>query len=162
MLSRDISKLNPVVYKMATRLLASAEKAGLGLSITSAVRTRAEQAAIFAQGRRPLSEVNGLRSEAGLAPITEAENKIVTRAAVSVHEFGCAFDVALRKDGSVYWDVKADINGNEIPDYEEIGKMGEEAGLKWGGRFGIRDLCHFEHTAGLLMKDLKAGLRPER
>jgi hypothetical protein len=118
------------------------------------------------------------------------ENRIVTRALTSIHQFGCAFDVVIvkgtpsddpsrqgrgnmgrlsRLDGKgrgeeagmeAVWEVKADINSNDAPDYEEMGIIGESVGLTWGGRFRFRDYCHFEHTGGLTLDDLKAGRRP--
>ena len=83
----------------------------------------------------------------------------------SAHLYGLAFDVAiLRKDAAgrpvPTWDLKADINHNEVPDYEELGLLGESAGLTWGGRFKFRDYGHFQWTGGLTISDLAAGKRP--
>ena len=41
----------------------------------------------------------------------------------------------LKSNSSVTWDLKADVNADNVPDYEEIGKIGESVGLTWGGRF---------------------------
>lgn len=45
--------------------------------VSQAGRTEAEQTALYAQGRQPLAETNRLRLLAGMAPITEKENKLV-------------------------------------------------------------------------------------
>lgn len=113
--------------------------------VTSTLRTVDEQVAYFSQGRAQLSVVNALRSKAGLRPIGDAENAntitkcdgIITK---SNHQGGRALDV-----------VPADSHGNPVwppasdPRWEMIGKMGEAAGFKWGGRWtDFPDLPHFE------------------
>jgi len=55
-----------------------------------------------------------------------------------------AFDIAIEKNQQPSWDLKADVNENDIPDYEEAGRIGESVGLKWGGRFRKPDYVHFE------------------
>jgi peptidoglycan L-alanyl-D-glutamate endopeptidase CwlK len=128
--------------------------------VTSTLRSPAEQAALYAQGRKPLADVNALRAEAGMAPISEGRNRVVTHARTSVHEFGLAFDVALLKNGMPHWDSSADLNSDNVADYAETGAIGESLGLIWGGRFRNRDLCHFEWTGGLTLAELKAGRVP--
>ena len=68
--------------------------------------------------------------------------------------------MALLKDGSPTWDQSLDLNDDGQTDYLEVGSVGEEIGLIWGGRFRHRDLCHFEWTGGLTMGELKSGKRP--
>jgi|GEM_PF-712108 peptidoglycan L-alanyl-D-glutamate endopeptidase CwlK len=161
MSSRRLEDLNPVVADMCRRFLALCRDRGIDVVVTSTLRTEAEQLALFAQGRKSLWYVNELRRDAGLPPIKEEQNRIVTHVLTSVHQFGCAFDVCIIKDGRAVWNIKADVNENDIPDYEEIGKIGEHIGLTWGGRFKFKDYCHFEYTGGLTLEDLKAGLRPK-
>ncbi|MDA8171199.1 MAG: M15 family metallopeptidase [Nitrospiraceae bacterium] len=159
---RDINGLAPVVREKFLQLQAAAREKGIEFMITCTLRTEAEQLALFAQGRKTVGEVNRLRRDAGLSPITEAENKIVTRVLTSIHQFGCAFDVALLRRGTQTptWDRKADFNKNGIPDYFELGKLGEALGLRWGGAFRFGDFCHFEYTNGLTLAELKEGKRP--
>jgi hypothetical protein len=59
------------------------------------------------------------------------------------------------------WSPKADLNDNDTADYEEVGLLGESLGLQWGGRFRLRDYCHFQFTGGLSLRELMAGQRPE-
>jgi peptidoglycan L-alanyl-D-glutamate endopeptidase CwlK len=186
MASRSIEDLHPAVEPMCRRFLEICGERGIRVVVTSTLRTEAEQIALFAQGRKNINTVNELRHEAGLPPVSERENRIVTHALTSIHQFGCAFDVvlvkpivpakaetqkamdsplrttAMEEKGVVaVWDVKADINSNDVPDYEEIGIIGESVGLTWGGRFKFRDYCHFQYTGDLTLEELKAGRRLE-
>ncbi len=160
---RDINGLVPVVRGKFLKLQAAAKEKGIEFMITCARRTETEQLALFAQGRKTPGEVNRLRHDAGMQPITEAENRIVTKVLTSIHQFGCAFDVAILKPGThtPTWDRKADFNENGVPDYEELGSLGEALGLRWGGTFKFGDFCHFEYTGGLTLAELKEGKRPE-
>lgn len=160
-MNRRIEDLHPRVRTLCRRLIRTCGARGIRLLVTSTLRSEAEQLALFAQGRKGLETVNSLRAGAGLAAIGEAQNRVVTRALTSVHQFGLAFDVVLVKDGGAVWDVKADVNENDIPDYEEAGRIGKGLGLEWGGDFSFRDYCHFQWTGGLGLQDLKAGKRPE-
>ncbi len=152
-MSRDINSLAPVVREKLLRLQALARQEGIEFATVYTLRTEAEQHALFAQGRKTLEEVNRLRKEAGLAPIAEEQNRIVTRLLTSVHMFGCAFDVAVLKDGRIDW--------QDIPSYQRLGAIGESLGLRWGGRFKFRDWGHFEYTGGLTIAELKEGKRPQ-
>ncbi|GAB4389027.1 MAG: hypothetical protein Kow0025_11870 [Thermodesulfovibrionales bacterium] len=160
-MNRRVEDLHPSVRGLCRRLVAESQARGIGLVVTSTLRTEAEQLALFAQGRKGLETVNGLRAEAGLPPITAEQNRVVTRALASVHQFGLAFDVAVVKDGRAVWDLKADINGNGAADYEEVGRLGKGLGLEWGGDFAFKDYCHFQLTRGLSVKELREGKRPE-
>jgi|GEM_PF-611605 peptidoglycan L-alanyl-D-glutamate endopeptidase CwlK len=160
-LSRDPQRLEPSVRARLQALRRLASQRGLSFILTSTLRTAPEQEALYAQGRRPLQEVNALRARAGLEPITEAENRIVTWTKVSMHQFGLAFDVALLDEGGrPHWELAKDTNGNGRPDYLELGELGEAAGLQWGGRFSSPDYCHFQYTGGLSLQELLQGRRP--
>ncbi len=157
---RDIEALHPAVARRCRGLLEACKERGLHLMVTSTLRSHDEQAALYSQGRKTLDRVNALRQKARLAPIKAEDNRIVTNATTSTHEFGLAFDVALIKDGTPHWDQSLDLNDSGLADYQEVGSVGEGLGLIWGGRFRHRDLCHFEWTGGLTMGELKAGKRP--
>ena len=173
-MNRDLNSLLPEAADKCRRLLSLARERGIDIIVTSTLRTKAHQRALYAQGRRPLDEVNTVRKFAGMPPIKESANRIVTRARVSAHETGRAFDVAVMRGASPTWDARADMNQNGTPEYEELGALGESIGLVWGGRFGMRDLCHFELGAGQAQKDKSvetpaaaptaeaAGMRPAR
>jgi peptidoglycan L-alanyl-D-glutamate endopeptidase CwlK len=175
-MSRKLSDLNPIVAEKCRSLIKECNEKGIEILITSTLRTEAEQAALYAQGRKGLNEVNSLRAAAGMPPITGALNKIKTKNLTSIHQFGCAFDIAITiganprvrpSEGQTHrsaptYDITADLNENDIPDYEEIGAIGEALGLRWGGRFSFKDYGHFEFSGGLTIADLKEGKMPER
>jgi peptidoglycan L-alanyl-D-glutamate endopeptidase CwlK len=112
------------------------------------LRTQAVQDAYFAQGRKPLEEINGLRKKAGLYLLGEAEAKrIVTHATHSAHQDGGAADIVPVVDGKIPWV----INGGNAELWLTFGRLGREAGLEWGGawkpldRFGIGwDAPHYQ------------------
>jgi len=151
-MSNKISDLNPFVAGLCRRLISLCKEEGITLRVTSTLRTAKEQLALFAQGRNSLKYVNELRAGQGLPPITESENKIVTHSLTSIHQFGYAFDVVVIKDGVPSW---------KPSDYERVGEIAESLGLQWGGRWRLKDYCHFQYTGGLTIADLKAGKRPE-
>ena len=134
--------------------------AGIPFAITCTSRTVKEQFALYAQGRDDLATVNALRYDAGLPPIGPAQNKHkVTWTLNSKHlidlddnnphnDKSRAFDIAIVRDGKPVWDVKVDVNNDQIPDYEQAGIIGESVGLRWGGRFRSPDRPHFEDVNG--------------
>jgi peptidoglycan L-alanyl-D-glutamate endopeptidase CwlK len=145
------------------KLIALAGVRGLKFIITCTARSYKEQIALYAQGRQPIEEVNHLRQEAGMNPISKVENNykvtwtLSSRHIVnpddkdSTNDKSRAFDIAvLNEKGKPTWEIKTNVNKNDIPDYEEIGRLGESIGLRWGGRFKDKngkpspDYPHFE------------------
>lgn len=150
---RDINGLVPAVREKLVILQTKAKEEGIDFIVVQTLRTAAEELAYFAQGRKTLDEVNRLRGDAGLEPVTCEENRhIVTKVMTSMHEFGCAFDIAVVRDGKACW--------NDIPAYKAVGAIGESLGLRWGGTFSFKDWGHFEYTGGLGIEELEAGKRP--
>jgi hypothetical protein len=112
--------------------------------VTSTLRTVDEQIAYFAQGRAPLAIVNLLRLKANMRPIGDGENSATVTNCDGIntpsnHQGGKAIDV-----------VPADANGKPVwphpadPRWEQLGLMGEAAGLSWGGRWPKPDRPHYE------------------
>ena len=114
--------------------------------LTQVFRPAAVQKAYYAQGRQPLDQVNAFRKQAGLAPISAAENKKkITNSppGAGKHEKDPAeaFDIAFLKKGSkteLDWESsnfkKAYLILNEF-----------DPGIKWGGNFKtLVDKPHFE------------------
>jgi peptidoglycan L-alanyl-D-glutamate endopeptidase CwlK len=145
-MSRSLNDLHPKVRKLAEKLILRAMENGTPIIITQTYRTKEEQDALYAQGRT-------------------APGRVVTnaRGGESYHNYGLAFDVAIiGRDGKVRWENDADVNANGVSDWEEVGRIGEELGLEWGGRWQEkkRDAPHFQYTFGLSIQDLKNGRRP--
>lgn len=111
------------VERTMNLLIRTAKKHGFDLRVTSGWRSFQEQDRLYAQGR----------TTAG---------KIVTNAkgGESLHNYGCAFDLADRKKG---YNI----------DWEKVGKIGESLGFEWGGRWtGFIDRPHFQMTLGYSLK----------
>lgn len=116
---KRVALLHPPFQQLARQFLEECAKAGHKLRVTYGLRTMAEQAALYAQGRT-------------------APGAIVTRAKAgeSPHNYAAAIDVVfLLPDGKVNWDGP----------WAAIGAIGERLGLVWGGSFrGFVDRPHFE------------------
>lgn len=86
-----LALLNPV---FANRVRSHSEALGFDVRITQGLRTSAEQDALYSQGRLALNLVNAKRLALQWAPLTVAQNVIVTKAQAgySWHEFGLAVD----------------------------------------------------------------------
>ena len=135
-----IDLLRPEVRRYFDDFLTRLDRAGLRYAVLETLRTREVQEAYYAQGRKPLAEINELRKKAGLYVLAEAEGKrIVTRTMESVHLTGRAADIAPVIGGKIPWNITAE----NAPLWLEFGRLGREAGLEWGGawepfdRFGI-------------------------
>jgi peptidoglycan LD-endopeptidase CwlK len=134
----NIVKLLPQVQPIARALVQKAAANGITVKVISALRTFAEQDALFAQGRT--------------APGTKVTN---ARGGFSNHNFGIAFDVGV-------------FEGNRYlpnsPKYKAVGVLGMDLGLEWGGNWKtIVDQPHFQlrptWAADLTEKEMLAELR---
>lgn len=167
-MSRDINLLHPKVREQALQLRALAkERLGLNIIFTQTLRSEEEQQALYSQGRSSLDITNNLRAKAGLAPITEAENKkIVTKAQTvknSMHAYGIAFDIAITDESGkkIKWDATSDWNSDGVDDWSQVGQLAELIGLEWGGNWStMPDPPHFQNRFGLTLAELKSGVKP--
>ena len=125
MASRNIADCIPEVQEKYAAFAVRMAETGIPFMLTCTSRTQEEQDALYAQGRtRPGPKVTWTRK--------------------SKHIEGRAFDIAILRDGKPCWDVKADVNGDAVPDYDQAGEIGESVGLRWGGRFKSPDRPHYE------------------
>lgn len=122
MSSRSLDDLRPEVRPLVDAFLASCASAGLDALVTCTLRSNAEQAALYAQGRT-------------------VPGKIVTKAlpGQSAHNYGLAIDIVPIVNGKADWDV-------EHPIWPQLGQLGEAAGLEWAGApdFPFHELAHFQ------------------
>jgi len=156
MSSRKIEDLVPELQTKFPAFKAKMAEAGIPFMITCTARIVREQIALYSQGREKVEATNVLRKMAGMAPISWQENsKKVTWTLASKHiidlddnnpdnDKSRAFDIAITRDGRPCWEPKINVNKNDLPDYTEAGRIGEAAGLRWGGRFPSPDPAHFE------------------
>lgn len=125
--SRKIEDLTPAAQRAYVCFAAGMEKAHIPYIVTCTYRDQTEQIDLWNQGR--------------LRP-----GPVVTWTKHSVHTERRAWDIAIRKPGSreVTWDLKCDVNENEIPDYEEAAEIGRSLRLRVGADFSRPDYPHFE------------------
>ena len=131
-MSRKIEDLNPDTQKRLASAMAEMRLAGVDFFVSSTLRTSAEQAAYFAQGRSSLEIVNSLRSAAGMTPITSAENtyKVTNCDGVkykSVHQSGNAVDIVPLENGRPVWPELSDAR------WHTIALIMQSHGFRWGG-----------------------------
>ena len=162
-MARDLALLHPETFPVFKSFLDHAVKDGHRIMVVQTLRTREEQEALYGQGRQSTVLVNRLRKIAGLPPIRQEDNKVVTNAkpGSSWHEYGCAIDVCyLDGRARAVWDGPA-------CKWETLGALGMGYMLIWGGTFkGFKDRPHFEyHPGGVTLAEMKLkyphGYRPE-
>lgn len=160
----------PPLRKLYAELNLSAKRKGILIQLTCTSRDFAEQLALYAQGREPLMITNMKRQVAGLPNISEEQNRrkvtwtldskhivkfnphtdIRTNPTMIGRELSEAFDIVIINNRAAVWDIKADVNDNEIPDYEELAAIGKSLGLVPGAYFKDSkgnpnpDYCHYE------------------
>jgi peptidoglycan L-alanyl-D-glutamate endopeptidase CwlK len=148
MVSRKISDLTPRMQVVTNNFIAALQKAGLTwFFISCTYRSQIEQDAIYARGRLPLEEVNSLNIKAGMSLIIEEQNKnSITWVKQSIHTKREAVDFYIRKDGKYCNDLKVDMNKDNIPDWQEFGKIAKDCGLDWGGYWKTnKDYPHVQY-----------------
>ena len=124
-----LTTLDPKFRKKVRKLLSAAKKQGIELRVISAHRDCEEQDKLYAKGRT-------------------TKGKIVTNASCgkSSHNYKLAVDVVEFINGEPLWDN---------PRWEVIGRLGEKAGMEWGGRWkSFKDRPHFQDLGGKTIKTL--------
>lgn len=126
-----LATLHPLVRDTFTRFIVAAEtELNITLRVTHALRTIAEQNALYAQGRT-------------------TPGKIVTNAkgGQSYHNFGMAVDVVEMINGKPNWKF----------DFAKLKPIADRLGIVWGGTFKtIIDRPHFEISLGYKIAQLAA------
>ncbi|MBO7712196.1 MAG: M15 family metallopeptidase [Methanobrevibacter sp.] len=145
-MSNKISDLDYSIQKAAKQTFdemnASMKLKELGVekvAISETRRSLAVQMAYYSRGRMQPGDVKRMYSAAGLYDISENEaKKKNTNTLYSNHLSGQAIDFVPVKDGRYWWTAPEEV-------WEEMGKIGEANGFKWGGRWkDFPDSPHFE------------------
>jgi hypothetical protein len=148
-INRSIDALQEPLAQAARVFIGRCGERNLPVVIIETDRTQAVQDAYYAQGRKPIIEVNALREKAGLYLIKERENIVVTKARISNHTGGRALDVCPEipgKPGYPWWTAPLEV-------WERMGMLAEQCGLDWcAGGYGQTwgkgwDNPHFELLA---------------
>jgi len=128
-----LALLIPIVRPYFEGFIGRLEQQGFRYSILETLRTKEVQEAYYAQGRKPLEEINELRKKAGLYLLgAEEGKKIITKTMESVHLTGRAADIVPVIAGTIPWNISKD--NAEL--WLAFGRLGQEAGLEWGGTWG--------------------------
>lgn len=121
-MSRLLTDLKPEIRPKVDAFLAACEAANIDLIVTCTSRTAAEQTVLWNQGRTTPGRI-----------VTNA------KAGQSAHNYGLAIDIVPVLHGKLIWD-------DTDPVWQEIGRLGQAAGLVWLGAAGstFREDPHFE------------------
>ena len=130
-----IQRLHPDIRDDAEKFILDAQKEGIELRVTDTYRTIEEQNELYKRGR----------DEDG--NIIEGEERVTdVKGGYSYHNYGLALDVVEIQDDVPVWNN---------PQWETIGRIGEERGFEWGGRWkDITDKPHFQKTFGFSAEEL--------
>ena len=132
--SRKIDDLLPVVQVRVRRFLELCHENDIDILITSTYRDNESQNALYAQGRT--------------LPGKKVTN---AKAGESWHNHRCAIDVVPLRNGKPVWDGKD-------PVWQDVGRLGKEAGLVWAGEWvKFKELAHFQYTGGKTLAQLRMG-----
>lgn len=116
-MSRRLDDLSPAFKPKAMELLARFVEAGIAVMVIDTLRTPAEHQANLAAG--------------------------VSWTKHSKHLDGNAIDVCPYMQFQLHGPDKLNWDPAD-PVWSALGRIGEELGLIWGGRWKVRDLGHFE------------------
>lgn len=136
--SEKLVSLHPSVRRKVERMIAKAKTKGIDLFVVSAHRGEAEQNELYSRGRTQ-AELN----KVGLSHVkAQPDKRKVTnaKAGQSDHNVRRAVDLVEKKGRKLIW-----TNSR----WDEIGRLGESVGLKWGGRWKrFVDKPHFYDRDG--------------
>ena len=156
MSSRKLEDLYKPLQVVAEKALQIAKEKELPITITCTRRSSDEQRALYMQGREPLEKVNIVRKRLGLYLLSEEENsRKVTWVTSSYHTCSpkaMAFDFAVGASGKIFWDIKVDVNHDNIPDYKEFAEICKslDPNIEWGGDWeNTKDFPHIQWKNGI-------------
>lgn len=135
---KEIESLLPNARPWAEAHIAAIVASGLlpknwVVKIISGTRTYAAQNELYAQGRTKPGQI-----------VTNA------RGGQSNHNFGIAWDLGLFDSFGKY------LEEHDL--YTNLGPIGEDLGLEWGGRWQFIDLPHYQIKTGLNLAGLRAAV----
>jgi hypothetical protein len=152
---KDRSKLTPPALKLLEDMEEYCQTVHIPMEVMQTLRTQLEQEAYYARSREPLAQVNAKYARAGLAPITEEQNKapvtwtLKSRHLPNAQGLSMAFDIAIRdpRTGKLF-DPKVDADCNGMEDWRQLAEWAMAHGPD-----GTRP--------GYFFKDAKGRPRPD-
>lgn len=125
---RDITALHPRLQTKAALLKEECKKQGISILFSECLRTKAEQDALYAQGRTVPGNI-----------VTNAKGSTYS----SQHQWGIAIDFYINMDVDGDGDKKDDAFNNSTGLFERVGAIAKSIGLGWGGDWtSIKDRPH--------------------
>lgn len=118
-MSRSLDDLSPRMFPVACELLARCTEQGIAVAIVDTLRTPEEHAANLKKG--------------------------VSWTTHSKHLDGDAIDICPYATWDVHGPDKLNWDGSD-PVWQKLGAIGEAIGLRWGGRWKVKDWGHFEYV----------------
>lgn len=115
---RDITALHPRLQTKAALLKEECKKQGISILFSECLRTKAEQDALYAQGRTAPGNI-----------VTNAKGSTYS----SQHQWGIAIDFYIDMDVDGDGDKKDDAFNNSTGLFERVGAIAKSIGLGWGG-----------------------------
>lgn len=120
-------QLHPEMDRRVTQLVENARAEGMDVYIFEGKRSPQRQAQLKSQGNNVTNAGPGR----------------------SFHQYGMAVDV-------VFHDPKGNPSWDSRNNWQELGRLGKDAGLRWGGDWKRRDYGHFELPTSMSSKEIKA------
>jgi hypothetical protein len=128
----DLNALHPYLRDKVCKLIELCRQKGIELAVVETYRTHTKQNEYRTMGKKYTRSGGGN----------------------SKHQYGLAVDVVPVVDGKAQWD--------NIRLWRKVGLLGEQLGLRWGGRWkNPFDPGHFEWSGGLSSAHLKSGHFPK-
>lgn len=125
---RDIAALHPRLQVKLAQLVEACERQGIHILFSECLRTKAEQDALYAQGRTAPGSI-----------ITNAKGSTYS----SQHQWGIAADFYLDEDVDGDGDKKDDAFNDSTGLFDRVGAIAGSIGLGWGGSWtSFKDRPH--------------------
>lgn len=115
---RDITALHPRLQVLATGVKEACAAQGISIAFSECLRTKAEQDALYAQGRTTSGSI-----------VTNAKGSTYS----SQHQWGIAIDFYIDMDVDGDGEKKDDAFNNATGLFEKVGQIAKAQGLGWGG-----------------------------
>lgn len=137
---KRIKTLHESIQDDVTSFINLCKLRGYDIRVTQAMRTKYEQDALYAIGRR--------FSDGVVISIDSSKKVTNVPGTFSYHNYGLAFDICEIKKGKAFWDI----------DYNTIVPIAKDLGFEWGGDFkNWQDKPHFQKTYGYTCSQLQNG-----
>lgn len=127
--------LHPLFRHKVELWVQELEKRGIKIELTSGLRSKTQQDALYAIGRTKPGKI-----------VTNARGTPVPQ---SLHVFGLACDfIPVLKGSRIY----------DMPTIKRAGQIAKECGLEWGGDWkSFPDFVHVQYTQGKPLSHFQAG-----